>query len=77
MTRATLGHTGRPLVASLPTQAIYLAALVAAVVRVAAALLQMPELIHAAGIAWAVAFFGFVLVFGPMLLRKPVRGGKA
>ena len=37
MTRASLGHTGRALVASLATQAIYAAVLVAALIRIAAA----------------------------------------
>ena len=37
MTRASLGHTGHDLVASIPTQLIYLAALIAALARVAAA----------------------------------------
>jgi len=38
MTRATLGHTGQPLTASLATQAIYAAIIVAAVSRVCAAI---------------------------------------
>ena len=37
MTRASLGHTGRPLAASLPTQLIYLCVLVAALTRILAA----------------------------------------
>ena len=38
MTRATLGHTGHELIASVPTQFIYAAVLIAAVARICAAL---------------------------------------
>jgi uncharacterized protein involved in response to NO len=70
MTRASLGHTGRALVATSSTQAIYAAVVVAALARVFAAL--EPEwsgvLLAAAATGWAVAFLGFGLVYGPMLL---------
>jgi uncharacterized protein involved in response to NO len=39
MTRASLGHTGQPLVASLSTQAIYAAVVVAALARICAAII--------------------------------------
>lgn len=71
MTRATLGHTGRPLAASRATRSIYIAAGAATLLRVAAGFLPataMP-LIEAAAAAWIVAFAGFVVVYGPMLLR--------
>ncbi len=71
MTRATLGHTGRPLAASVATQVIYLCALTAALLRVAAALGGWPVLMHVAGIAWVAAFGGFVVVYGPLLLARP------
>ena len=71
MTRATLGHTGRALAASLGTQAIYAGILVAAIARVMAAL--KPEwnlpLLHVSALAWIAAFGGFSLLYGPMLLR--------
>jgi uncharacterized protein involved in response to NO len=79
MTRATLGHTGHPLTASPATQAIYVAAILAAVLRICAAL--RPEwsevLLHLAAIAWAAAFLGMALVYGPMLCRRKtaVQGG--
>jgi uncharacterized protein involved in response to NO len=38
MSRASLGHTGQPLVASWPTQAIYAAVVVAALARICAAI---------------------------------------
>ena len=71
MTRATLGHTGRPLAASAMTQVIYLCALAAALLRVAAALGGWPVLMHAAGLAWVAAFGGFVVVYGPLLIARP------
>lgn len=71
MTRASLGHTGRPLVASSATQAIYAAVVVAALARICAAF--QPEwsvmLLAIAGLGWAAAFLGFGVAYGPMLLR--------
>jgi uncharacterized protein involved in response to NO len=71
MTRATLGHTGRPLAASPATQAIYLCVLVAALARIAAAFVAPFELLHLATFAWIAGFGGFVLIYGPLLLRRP------
>jgi uncharacterized protein involved in response to NO len=71
MTRATLGHTGRPLAASPGTQIIYLCALVAALARIAAALGGWTELVHVAGLAWIAAFGGFVVIYGPLLIARP------
>jgi len=72
MTRASLGHTGQELTASLPTQAVYLAALVAVAARIAAALLPAwsEALLHLAALGWAAAFLGFALSFGPTLLAR-------
>ena len=71
MTRATLGHTGRDLVAGRPAQMIYAAILVAVLCRLAAPF--SPEattaLLSVAGIAWIGAFGGFALIFGPMLMK--------
>jgi len=71
MTRASLGHTRRDLVASIPTQLIYLAALVAVLARIAAAFAPSVLLLHLAGFAWVAAFAGFAAVYGPLLLRHP------
>jgi uncharacterized protein involved in response to NO len=71
MTRATRGHTGRELVASPATVAIYGAVALAALLRVAAGILPelyMP-LIFAAGAAWSAAFALFLIEYAPMLLR--------
>ncbi len=74
MTRATLGHTGHELIASVPTQLIYAAVFIAAIARIGAALEpRWSEVeLHVAAFAWAAAFFGFGIVYGPMLwsLRK-------
>ena len=69
MTRATLGHTGRELTASVQTELIYAAVLIAAVARICAVLEpRWSELeLHVAAFAWAVAFCGFGIVYGPML----------
>jgi uncharacterized protein involved in response to NO len=76
MTRATLGHAGHELTASPATQLIYAAAVLAAVSRICAALQPgwSELLLHIAAFAWAAAFLGMGLVYGPMLCRrrKPV-----
>src|SRR5262249_54766664 len=71
MTRATLGHTGRPLAASVGTQLIYACVLVAALARIAAAFGGTYALLHVAAFAWVAAFGGFVIAYGPLLLRRP------
>ena len=69
MSRATLGHTGQPLTASVATQAIYAAIIVAALSRICAVLepVHSEPLLHLAAFAWAAAFFGFAIAFGPLL----------
>ena len=70
MTRASLGHTGQPLTATVATQAIYLGALTAAALRIVAAFVPDVLLLHAAALAWVVAFGGFVVAYGPLLVRR-------
>ncbi len=69
MSRATLGHTGQPLTASRATQAIYLAIIVAALARICAVIdpAHSEPLLHLAAFAWAAAFLGFAVTFGPLL----------
>jgi uncharacterized protein involved in response to NO len=78
MTRASLGHTGSALVASPATQAVYAAAIVAAAARILASLLPdwSHGLLYLAAWAWAAAFIGFAISFGPLLLnaRRNSRG---
>jgi uncharacterized protein involved in response to NO len=71
MSRATLGHTNNPLNASLATQAIYAAIVIAALARICAALepvWSMP-LLQLAAVTWCLAFFGFAAAYGPTLAR--------
>lgn len=70
MSRATLGHTGQPLTASRATQAIYLAIIVAALARVCAVIEPAwgEYLLHLAAFAWAAAFLGFAVTYGPLLV---------
>jgi uncharacterized protein involved in response to NO len=69
MSRATLGHCGQQLTASAATQAIYAAIIVAALSRICAVIepAHSEVLLHVAAFAWAAAFFGFAIWFGPLL----------
>lgn len=71
MTRASLGHTGQALAASVGTQAVYTAIVLAAVGRVCAALdpTYSTPLLTVSGLAWAAAFLGFALAYAPLLCR--------
>lgn len=72
MTRATLGHTGQELTAGAGTVAIYLALILSALARVAAGMwagLSGP-LNTLAGLSWMLAFGGFAVVYGALLLRR-------
>jgi uncharacterized protein involved in response to NO len=71
MTRASLGHTGRELAAGMGTQILYAAVVLAALARIAAALFPawMLLLIHVAALGWIVAFGGFALLYGPLLVH--------
>ncbi|MGV7211710.1 NnrS family protein [Bradyrhizobium sp. UFLA05-112] len=70
MTRATLGHTGQALTASVATQAIYVAIVVAALARICAVVSPAhgEVLLHVAAFGWVAAFAGFAIAFGPLLL---------
>jgi uncharacterized protein involved in response to NO len=70
MTRASLGHTGSALTASLMTQTIYAAVVLAGLARIYASLEPgwSDALLHVTAFAWCVAFFGYVLSFGPLLV---------
>jgi uncharacterized protein involved in response to NO len=70
MTRASLGHTGHKLAASLPTHLIYLCVVVAALARIVAAFAPSSALLHIATFAWVLAFGGFAVIFGPVLLGR-------
>jgi uncharacterized protein involved in response to NO len=71
MTRASLGHTGRPLTASPSISLIYLLVNLGAAVRTASPF--FPDaylfLLAIAALAWSGAFAVFVAVYAPLLLR--------
>jgi len=70
MTRASLGHTGQALTANRATQAIYLCLFASVLARFGASVHL--GLMHLSGALWLAAFAGFVLAYGPSLLRpKP------
>ncbi|MDE2488725.1 MAG: NnrS family protein [Alphaproteobacteria bacterium] len=71
MSRATRGHTGRPLQAGAATRAIYLAINLAALTRVAAAFLPATHvvLLSASALLWVLAFAGFAAAYWAMLTQ--------
>ncbi len=76
MTRASLGHTGRSLVAGPRTIAIYALVTLAALLRLAAPLGEAHYLLplSLAGAAWSGAYGLFVLSYGGPLTRPRARG---
>ncbi len=72
MTRATRGHTGRPLVADQRTAAIYIAITFAAILRIGAPFTGAYYFaaIAAAGGMWSLAYGLFVLLYFGMLTTK-------
>lgn len=75
MTRATRGHTGRPLTADRVTGALYLLVTLAAITRIAAGFGAgwTMSLLEVAACLWGLAFAGFAISYGPMLLLPPKR----
>ncbi|MCE1237699.1 MAG: NnrS family protein [Hyphomicrobiales bacterium] len=68
MTRASLGHTGRPLHATRAIAALYAGGLLAALARIAMGFGAAEFLfLHLAAVGWLVAFAGFVVVYRPIL----------
>lgn len=73
-TRASLGHTGRPLVVSRSIGIAYLLLILAALVRVIAPAVMSNYLatIEAAALLWIVAFGIYVVVYAPILMKPRV-----
>lgn len=73
MTRATLGHTGQALKAGPATVAIYTTLILAVLARVAAGVWPgNAALWHMfSGLFWILAFAGFAVIYGRLLLRMP------
>ena len=72
MTRATLGHAGRALVASKATQLAYVLVIGALLARIAMALateFALP-LMDLAACSWVLAFAAFLYAYAPMLVGR-------
>ena len=71
MSRAALGHTGRPLVVRPLVTASYLSISAAALIRLGATLLpgelHWPALLTS-GLFWSAGFFAFLSVYAPILI---------
>jgi len=69
MTRAALGHSGRPLTAGRATTAIYLLITLTAILRVVSPLAEAAytALLGLAGLSWIAAFGLFVVAYWPVL----------
>lgn len=77
MTRASLGHTGRPLVAASPIATAYLLLSAAALVRALAPALPGTDYLGTvvlAGLLWLAAFALFLVVYTPILFRPRADG---
>ena len=77
MTRASLGHTGRPLAVGRPVAAAYVLLCAAALIRVLGPAVWPRDYFHvllAAGLCWASAFAIFLVVYAPILMRPRADG---
>ena len=73
MTRASLGHSGRPLRAGRLELSLYALVLAGAAARVAAPYTDglFQTLLDLAGLAWVAAFLGFAIGYAGMLVAAP------
>jgi uncharacterized protein involved in response to NO len=68
MSRASLGHTGRALVATPATQVMYALVIVGALARICSVFGDAPlPLLHVAGLCWSIGFLGFAVIYWPVL----------
>jgi len=79
MTRASLGHSGRPLIAGRHTVAIYVSVTLAAILRfLTPAMTDSYWMVLAlSGLAWSTAFALFVLFYAPPLMTPRSAPGTA
>lgn len=69
MSRASLGHTGRPLRATGVVQVLYAFAIAAAILRICAAIHDSsPLLMMLSATCWIIAFLGFAIAYAPIFL---------
>jgi len=70
MTRASLGHTGRPLTATLPITMTYAAVAMAGIARIIAAFdIAREPMLHLSATAWVLGFAGFAIIYAPILMK--------
>jgi len=70
MTRASLGHAGRPLAATPAITLLYVALIISVVTRFLAAFLDGQDwIIHLSATGWILAFTGFAIIYWPILTR--------
>ena len=71
MTRASLGHTGRPLHAGPMTVALYILVNLGAILRVfgPATGLSTNVMLGFAAVCWSGAYLLFAVIYGPFLIR--------
>lgn len=77
MSRAALGHTGRPLVAPKPVAAAYVCISLAALLRVLGPLLPgaaYTGMLHGSGLFWTLGFGLFALTYAPMVFAPRLDG---
>jgi len=74
MTRATRGHTNNPIESTPATTVIFVAIILAAFARITADLWHANYLtwLYISAFGWCVAFGGFILAYGTMLVRKRI-----
>lgn len=78
MVRATLGHTGRALIASKSSLFMFACILIAAITRIFAALNlgDYDTLLHVAAFFWLMAFAGFGILFARVLTEPHKTSGQ-
>lgn len=70
MTRASLGHAGRPLTVSWPVVLVYCGLFCSVVLRVIAGIADNDlTMLHISGTLWILAFFGFVVLYWNILTK--------
>jgi len=77
MTRAALGHTGRPLVVATPIVIAYVLVTLAAITRTLTPVVTAANLTAAwtiAGVLWIAAFALYLVVYAPILSRPRLDG---
>jgi uncharacterized protein involved in response to NO len=68
MSRAALGHTGRPLTASMGLSLVYIFIIAAALARLFMSVSGAPQqFLYLSALFWIGAFGGFAVLFAPLL----------